>query len=172
MNLSGGKLGAHRDWTTRWFTRLSEVAQEASPSWGGRRHGSRTLVRSRSCAPARVCPRSRSWRPCRITVPLAVCAGTPILLSGRLGNMANLSWVKSLTLDAAARELEWDIARRSAQYPHFPAENEGFFWRHRRPSRQPMRPLPPYRPTNAHQQLKRVTARHWRYCPGIAGLSH
>jgi hypothetical protein len=45
----------------------------------------------------------------------------PALSEGCVGDMANLSWACSVTLDAATRELEWEPSRR----PHFTAENEG-----------------------------------------------
>ena len=50
-----------------------------------------------------------------------------VLATGRLSDMANLSWAKSTTLDASAREIEWDIRQRSAIAAHFSAENEGVF---------------------------------------------
>lgn len=49
-------------------------------------------------------------------VPDASYAGMwrPILLTGGLGDMASLSWAKSVTLDSAVRELEWELTKQAA----------------------------------------------------------
>ena len=47
----------------------------------------------------------------------------PVLSGGRLGNMGNLSWAKSTSLDAAIREIEF--ATKSANAPSKSQENRG-----------------------------------------------
>jgi hypothetical protein len=49
----------------------------------------------------------------------------PALSFGRLAGMANLSWAKSVTLDAATREMEHE--RLAATAPTKCPENEGVF---------------------------------------------
>ena len=51
----------------------------------------------------------------------------PVLASGQLGDMANLSWVKSVVLDAAARELEWEGRQQAANAPLKSQERRGDF---------------------------------------------
>lgn len=92
-----------------------------------KRHGDHWVLKAGSRKFGRVVPDATypgMWRP--------------VLLSGGLGDMANLSWAKSVTLDAAVREIEWDIAQRSVQALQFPAENEGVF----------SQPAPPIAPIN------------------------
>ena len=80
----------------------------------------------------------------------------PVLLNRPLGSTASASGCESIILDAAVRELEWEIAQRSVRHPHFPAKSEdGFFCRHRRPLRQPMRPLPTHRPAKRSPAARR-----------------
>jgi hypothetical protein len=51
----------------------------------------------------------------------------PVLAGGGLGDMANLSWVKSVVLDAAARELEWEARQQAANAPLKSQERRGDF---------------------------------------------
>jgi hypothetical protein len=55
------------------------------------------------------------------------CMWRPVLSGGRLGDMANLSWCKSVTLDTAVRGLEWKVRECRAQAPSKCPENEGVF---------------------------------------------
>jgi hypothetical protein len=51
----------------------------------------------------------------------------PVLASGQLGDIANLSWAKSHVLDAAARELEWEARQQAANAPLKSQERRGDF---------------------------------------------
>lgn len=51
----------------------------------------------------------------------------PVLSHGRLGDMANLSWVKNAVLLAAERELDWEARHRPATNPEKCPENRGAF---------------------------------------------
>ena len=50
-----------------------------------------------------------------------------VLAGGRLSDMANLSWARSATLDAATRELEWEVSQSAAIAPPKCPVNEGVF---------------------------------------------
>jgi hypothetical protein len=58
----------------------------------------------------------------------------PVLAFGRLGDLANLSWAKSLTLDAAVREI--DYRRPAAIAPTKCPEKRGVFEAASPPARQ------------------------------------
>jgi hypothetical protein len=51
-----------------------------------------------------------------------------VLATGRLSDMANLSWAKSTTLDAAAREIEWEVRQRSGNTPPLLGKTRVLFW--------------------------------------------
>jgi hypothetical protein len=51
----------------------------------------------------------------------------PVLASGQLGAIVNLSWAKSLVLDAAARELEWEVRQQAANAPLKSQKRRGDF---------------------------------------------
>jgi hypothetical protein len=58
----------------------------------------------------------------------------PVLSGGRIGGLANLSWCKSLTLDAATREVEY--RRAPTISPPKSQENGPVFWGTASPVRQ------------------------------------
>ena len=49
------------------------------------------------------------------------------LASGRLSDMANLTWAKGLAFEAAARELEWEASRQAAYAPSKSQEKRAVF---------------------------------------------
>jgi hypothetical protein len=50
-----------------------------------------------------------------------------VLSGGRLSDMANLSWARSLTMDAAERELEYEARQAARQDPQKCPEKRGVF---------------------------------------------
>jgi hypothetical protein len=67
------------------------------------------------------------------------CARTgdrAISANGRLSDMANLAWAKNSVLDAAVRELEWDLHHKAATDPRKSQENGVVFRRSASPMRK------------------------------------
>jgi hypothetical protein len=52
-----------------------------------------------------------------------------VLSGGRLSDMANLAWAKNCVLDAAVRELEWELHHKAATDPRKSEENGVVFRR-------------------------------------------
>jgi hypothetical protein len=50
-----------------------------------------------------------------------------VLSDGSLSDMANMSWAKNAVLEAAIRELEWEICQKPAITPQKPQQNAGVF---------------------------------------------
>jgi hypothetical protein len=50
-----------------------------------------------------------------------------VLSGGRLSDMANLSWARNAVLDAAVRELQWEVRHRPARDPPITRDSGGVF---------------------------------------------